>query len=125
MAGILNSSSGRCWSSDTYNPVPGVLPSVPSSNDYKVGSLHNCRVTTQLSGHHATLGSLHNCSVTALLSGRCTTLGSLHNCRVTAQLSGYHTTLGSPHNSRVTTQLSGHQTKNDNNKSKLLITINC
>jgi len=37
LAGILNSSSGRCWSSDTYNPVPGVLPSVPSSNDYKGG----------------------------------------------------------------------------------------
>lgn len=25
LAGILNTSSGRCWSSDTYNPVPGVI----------------------------------------------------------------------------------------------------
>jgi len=37
LAGILNSSSGRCWSSDTYNPVPGVLPNVPSSNGYQGG----------------------------------------------------------------------------------------
>ncbi len=25
LAGILNTSSGRCWSSDTYNPCPGVM----------------------------------------------------------------------------------------------------
>ncbi|KAI4297091.1 hypothetical protein L6164_036998 [Bauhinia variegata] len=31
---ILNCSSGRCWSSDTYNPVPGVMEGVPSSRDY-------------------------------------------------------------------------------------------
>jgi len=34
---ILNSSSGRCWSTEIYNPCPGVLPNVPSSNDYKGG----------------------------------------------------------------------------------------
>ncbi len=34
---ILNTSSGRCWSSDTYNPCPGVIEGVPSSNDYKGG----------------------------------------------------------------------------------------
>jgi 3-hydroxyisobutyrate dehydrogenase len=37
MSTIINSSSGRCWSSDTYNPVPGVLPSVPSSRGYSGG----------------------------------------------------------------------------------------
>jgi len=37
LAGVINTSSGRCWTSDTYNPVPGVLPNVPSSNDYKGG----------------------------------------------------------------------------------------
>ncbi|KAK3106391.1 hypothetical protein FSP39_019036 [Pinctada imbricata] len=37
LASILNTSSGRCWSSDTYNPCPGVLENVPSSNDYKGG----------------------------------------------------------------------------------------
>ncbi|OIS96832.1 PREDICTED: probable 3-hydroxyisobutyrate dehydrogenase, mitochondrial isoform X1 [Nicotiana attenuata] len=31
---IFNSSSARCWSSDTYNPVPGVMDGVPSSRNY-------------------------------------------------------------------------------------------
>lgn len=34
---IFNSSSARCWSSDTYNPVPGVMEGVPSSRDYNGG----------------------------------------------------------------------------------------
>lgn len=37
LAGVLNSSSGRCWSSDVYNPVPGVMEGVPSSNQYQGG----------------------------------------------------------------------------------------
>ncbi|ETO32354.1 3-hydroxyisobutyrate dehydrogenase [Reticulomyxa filosa] len=37
LAEIVNVSSGRCWSSDTYNPCPGVFPKVPSSNQYKGG----------------------------------------------------------------------------------------
>jgi len=36
-AGIANTSSGRCWSSDTYNPYPGVLENVPSSRGYSGG----------------------------------------------------------------------------------------
>ncbi len=36
-AGIVNTSSGRCWSSDTYNPYPGVLENVPSSRHYTGG----------------------------------------------------------------------------------------
>lgn len=31
LASILNTSSGRCWSSDTYNPVPGVIEGIPPS----------------------------------------------------------------------------------------------
>ena len=29
----------RCWSSDSYNPVPGVIanPNLPSNNEYKGG----------------------------------------------------------------------------------------
>uniref|UniRef100_A0A5B7BF25 3-hydroxyisobutyrate dehydrogenase n=1 Tax=Davidia involucrata TaxID=16924 RepID=A0A5B7BF25_DAVIN len=34
---IFNSSSARCWSSDTYNPVPGVMDGVPSSRNYEGG----------------------------------------------------------------------------------------
>ncbi|KAJ3284478.1 3-hydroxyisobutyrate dehydrogenase b [Rhizoclosmatium globosum] len=37
LAGIINTSSGRCWSTDTYNPCPGVLPNVPASRDYTGG----------------------------------------------------------------------------------------
>jgi len=37
LAGIFNTSTARCWSSDTYNPVPGVMPNVPSSKGYKGG----------------------------------------------------------------------------------------
>ena len=36
-AAIVNTSSGRCWSSDTYNPYPGVLESVPASRSYSGG----------------------------------------------------------------------------------------
>lgn len=37
LAKILNTSSGRCWSSEVYNPVPGVLEGVPASNNYQGG----------------------------------------------------------------------------------------
>lgn len=37
LAGIINSSSGRCWSTEVYNPYPGVLPNVPASRDYSGG----------------------------------------------------------------------------------------
>ena len=34
---VLNSASGRCWSSEIYNPCPGVMEGVPASNDYQGG----------------------------------------------------------------------------------------
>lgn len=37
LAGIINSSSGRCWSSDTYNPYPGVMDNVPAARGYAGG----------------------------------------------------------------------------------------
>ena len=37
LAAIMNTSTGRCWSSDTYHPVPGVMPNVPSSREYAGG----------------------------------------------------------------------------------------
>jgi len=37
LAHILNISTGRCWSSELYNPCPGVVEGVPSSNDYQGG----------------------------------------------------------------------------------------
>lgn len=37
LAGIINSSSGKCWSTEVYNPCPGVLPNVPAARDYTGG----------------------------------------------------------------------------------------
>jgi 3-hydroxyisobutyrate dehydrogenase len=37
LAGIINTSSGRCWSSELYNPYPGVLDNVPASRGYSGG----------------------------------------------------------------------------------------
>ena len=37
LAGIINTSSGRCWSSDTYNPYPGVLDNAPAARGYTGG----------------------------------------------------------------------------------------
>jgi 3-hydroxyisobutyrate dehydrogenase len=37
LAGIINTSSGRCWSSDTYNPYPGVMDNVPAERGYTGG----------------------------------------------------------------------------------------
>ncbi|KAF8975025.1 hypothetical protein BGZ46_009498 [Entomortierella lignicola] len=37
LAGILNTSSGRCWSSEVYNPCPGVLENSPASRGYTGG----------------------------------------------------------------------------------------
>lgn len=37
LSDIMLASSGRNWSLELYNPYPGVLPNVPSSNEYKPG----------------------------------------------------------------------------------------
>jgi 3-hydroxyisobutyrate dehydrogenase len=37
LAGIINTSTGRCWSSDTYNPYPGVIATAPASREYTGG----------------------------------------------------------------------------------------
>ena len=37
LADIINASSGRCWSSDTYNPYPGIIESAPASHGYEGG----------------------------------------------------------------------------------------
>ncbi|MFL1403757.1 3-hydroxyisobutyrate dehydrogenase [Marinobacter sp. M1N3S26] len=37
LAGVINTSSGRCWSTDTYNPYPGVIETAPSNRGYTGG----------------------------------------------------------------------------------------
>lgn len=34
---IINVSTGRSWSSQTYNPVPGLIDNIPPSNNYNGG----------------------------------------------------------------------------------------
>lgn len=38
---IMKASSGNNWSLQVYNPFPGVMPAVPSSNDYNGGFMVN------------------------------------------------------------------------------------
>jgi len=37
LSDIMSVSSGRCWSLDSYNPIPNVLPNSPSSRNYEKG----------------------------------------------------------------------------------------
>jgi 3-hydroxyisobutyrate dehydrogenase len=37
LASIINSSTGRCWSSDTYNPWPGIVETAPAARGYSGG----------------------------------------------------------------------------------------
>jgi 3-hydroxyisobutyrate dehydrogenase len=37
LTNIMKVSSSRCWSVDTYNPVPGVMENVPASREYERG----------------------------------------------------------------------------------------
>lgn len=37
LGAIMNTSTGRSWSSDTYNPFPGVIETAPSSRGYTGG----------------------------------------------------------------------------------------
>ncbi|EGR27979.1 hypothetical protein IMG5_185620 [Ichthyophthirius multifiliis] len=37
LSNIINTSSGRCWSSEVYNPCPGIMENVPSSKNYEGG----------------------------------------------------------------------------------------
>lgn len=37
LAGVINSSTGRCWSSEIYNPWPHICENAPSSRGYRDG----------------------------------------------------------------------------------------
>jgi 3-hydroxyisobutyrate dehydrogenase len=37
LTNVMKVSTARCWSIDTYNPVPGIMPGVPSSRNYENG----------------------------------------------------------------------------------------
>jgi 3-hydroxyisobutyrate dehydrogenase len=37
MFDVVSTSSGQCWSINTYCPAPGIGPKSPADNDYKPG----------------------------------------------------------------------------------------
>lgn len=37
LAGVISSSTGRCWSADTYNPWPDIIATAPASRGYSGG----------------------------------------------------------------------------------------
>ncbi|KAH8885536.1 3-hydroxyisobutyrate dehydrogenase [Thozetella sp. PMI_491] len=37
LAGVINVSTGKCWPSETNNPVPGVIETAPASREYAGG----------------------------------------------------------------------------------------
>ena len=37
LADIINHATGRCWSSEFYNPVAGIVPTAPASRNYSGG----------------------------------------------------------------------------------------
>ena len=63
---ILSKSTARCWSIDTYNPVPGVMEGVPASRDYQGGfgaslmlkDLGLAELMAQSAGTECTLGAM-------------------------------------------------------------------
>jgi 3-hydroxyisobutyrate dehydrogenase len=65
LAGIFNTSTARCWSSDTYNPVPGIMENVPSSRNYEGG------FGVDLMAKDLSLGVIaaHNCKQPLVLGG--------------------------------------------------------
>lgn len=66
LAGVINTSSGRCWSSDTYNPFPGILEKVPAARDYTGGFASDLMLkdlglaieSARLSKHPVLMGAL-------------------------------------------------------------------
>lgn len=63
---VASTSSGRCWSLDTYCPVPGPVPTSPANNDYKAGfavdmmlkDLRLAKVAAESTGADTPLGAL-------------------------------------------------------------------
>merc|ERR1712194_114452 len=37
LSNVMNKSSSRCWSGDSYNPCPGVIENVPAERGYEGG----------------------------------------------------------------------------------------
>lgn len=50
---VISTSSGQCWSVNTYCPVPGVGPKSPADNEYKPGFMASLMLKDLLLGQKA------------------------------------------------------------------------
>ncbi len=50
---ISSNASGQCWSMTSYSPVPGLVPSAPSNQDYKPGFMAKMMLKDLRLGQHA------------------------------------------------------------------------
>ena len=57
LAEVIKNSSGMSWMGDHMQPVPGIIPEAPSSNDYKPGFRHELMIKDMSLGTEA--GKLH------------------------------------------------------------------
>jgi 3-hydroxyisobutyrate dehydrogenase len=65
MFDVVSTSSGSCWSINSYCPVPGIGPQSPADNDYKPGfaaslmlkDLRLAREAAETTGAEAPLGA--------------------------------------------------------------------
>jgi 3-hydroxyisobutyrate dehydrogenase len=63
---VASTSSGRCWSLDTYCPVPGPVPKSPANDDYKAGfavdmmlkDLRLAKMAAETTGANTPLGAM-------------------------------------------------------------------
>ena len=63
---VASTSSGRCWSLDTYGPVPGPVSGSPANRDYQPGfaadmmlkDLRLAKTATEATGANTPLGAL-------------------------------------------------------------------
>lgn len=50
---ISSNASGQCWSMTSYCPVPGIVETAPSNNDYKPGFMAKMMLKDLRLAHHA------------------------------------------------------------------------
>ena len=66
LSDIMKVSSGGNWTLEKYNPCPGVMPSVPSSNDYQGGFMVDLMVKDLGLSQEAALSSQSSTPMGAL-----------------------------------------------------------
>ena len=61
---IVNSSTGQCWTSTKYNPVPGLMDNVPAARNYKGGFMTDLMIKDLSLAIEAARSAKHRVPVT-------------------------------------------------------------